>query len=69
MASFEGQTQGVMEEIVKIESVAPYNAMRGVPTRHPLVTVTDLSEAQPMAAKTLNFGLYVIYLKELNAGS
>ena len=57
-----------MNEIVKIESVAQYNTMRGVPTLHPLVTVLDLSKAKPMAAKTFNFGLYAVYLKELECG-
>ncbi|WP_018612293.1 helix-turn-helix domain-containing protein [Segetibacter koreensis] len=57
-----------MNEIVKIETVAQYNAMRGVPTKHPLITVLDLSKAQPMAAKTFNFGLYAVYLKELECG-
>lgn len=57
-----------MNEIVKLDSVAQYNAMRGVPTLHPLITVLDLSKAQPMPAKTFNFGLYAIYLKELECG-
>lgn len=57
-----------MEEIVKIESVAQYNTMRGVSTLHPLVTVVDLSKAHPMPARTFNFGLYAIFLKELNCG-
>lgn len=57
-----------MNEIVKIESVAQYNTMRGVPTLHPLVTVLDLSKAKPMDAKTFNFGLYAVYLKELECG-
>lgn len=57
-----------MNEIVKLENVAQYNAMRGVETLHPLVTVVDLSKAKPMPAKTFNFGLYAVYLKELNCG-
>ncbi|MCF2502057.1 helix-turn-helix transcriptional regulator [Dyadobacter sp. CY107] len=57
-----------MEEIVKLDSVAAYNNMRGVKTQHPLVTLLDLSEAEPMPAKTFNFGLYAVYLKELNCG-
>lgn len=57
-----------MEEIVKLDNVAAYNKMRGVPTLHPLVTVIDLSKAQPMPAKTFNFGLYAVYLKELKCG-
>ncbi|WP_413511681.1 helix-turn-helix domain-containing protein [Myroides odoratus] len=57
-----------MEEIVKVDSVSVYNKLRGVPTLHPLVTVIDLSKAAPMTAKTFNFGVYAIYLKELNCG-
>lgn len=57
-----------MEEIVKINSIAQYNAMRGVTTRHPLVTVIDLSKALPMPARSFNFGLYAVGLKETNCG-
>lgn len=57
-----------MEEIVKLESVAQYNTMRGMTTLHPLITVLDLSKAKPMPAAKFNFGLYAIYLKELNCG-
>lgn len=57
-----------MEEIVKIESVTQYNKMRGVETLHPLITVIDLSKANPIPAQTFNFSLYVVYLKELKCG-
>lgn len=57
-----------MEEIVKITSIAEYNSMRGVGTRHPLVTVIDVSQALPMPARSFNFGLYAVGLKELNYG-
>jgi len=57
-----------MEEIIKLDNVAQYNHMRGVETLHPLITVLDLSKAKPMPAKTFNFGLYAVYLKELNCG-
>ncbi len=57
-----------MEEIVKLETVAEYNGMRGVETLHPLVSVLDLSKTKPMPAKTFNFGLYAVFLKELNCG-
>ena len=32
-----------MDDVVKLDNVAAYNAMRGVGTLHPLVTVLDLS--------------------------
>jgi AraC family transcriptional activator of pobA len=57
-----------METIVRIESVDQYNKMRGVETLHPLITVIDLAKAKAMPAQTFNFGLYAIYLKELECG-
>ena len=56
-----------MEEIVRIASIAQYNTMRGVTTKHPLVTIIDHSKALPMPARSFNFGLYAVGLKELNA--
>ena len=57
-----------MEEIVKLESVAQYNQLRGVETLHPLVTMLDLAKAKPMPAAKFNFGLYAVYLKEIKCG-
>jgi len=57
-----------MEKIIKIESIAEYNKIRGIETLHPLVTVMDLSKTFPMPEKTFNFGVYAVYLKELNCG-
>jgi len=53
-----------MEEIVKLESVAQFNDLRGMPTLHPLVTVIDLSAARPIPGGRYNYGLYAIFLKE-----
>ncbi|MGI4744289.1 MAG: helix-turn-helix domain-containing protein [Janthinobacterium lividum] len=57
-----------MEEIVKMDSIAYYTALRGVPTKHPLVAVIDLAQAQPMPAQAFNFGVYAVGLKELHHG-
>ena len=57
-----------MKEIVKLDNVSNYNNMRGIQTLNPLITVIDLSKAKPMPAKTFNFGLFAVYLKELNCG-
>lgn len=57
-----------MKEILKIDSIAQYNAMRGLGTKHPLVAVIDLSKAQPMPAGSFNFGLYAVGLKEQHFG-
>lgn len=57
-----------MEEIIKISTIAQYNTMRGITTKHPLLTVIDLSKAQPMPAKIFNYGLYAVGLKETDYG-
>lgn len=57
-----------MEEIIQLDNVSQYNTIRGMTTQHPLVTVIDLSKAKSMPAKTFNFGLYAVYLKELQCG-
>lgn len=57
-----------MKEIVNLDSVALYNKMRGAETRHPLVSVLDLSKTNSLPPQTLNFGLYAVFLKELNCG-
>ncbi len=57
-----------MEKIIKIDTVDMYNKMRGMETLNPLITIIDLSKAQAMPAQTFHFGLYGIYLKELQCG-
>jgi AraC family transcriptional activator of pobA len=57
-----------MEEVLKINSIAQYNTLRGIITKHPLVTVIDLSEAEPMPARTFNFNFYAVGLKEMDYG-
>lgn len=57
-----------MEPIGKIESIDQYNKLRGIATRHPLVTVINLSEAKAMPTGVFNLGLYAIYLKQIKCG-
>ena len=57
-----------MSTITQLNSVTEYNQLRGVKTLHPLVTMLDLSKAVPMPAQNFFFGLYAIYLKELECG-
>lgn len=57
-----------MTDIIKLETVAQYNDIRGMSTLHPLITVLDLQYAKPMPEARFNFGLYAIYLKQLVCG-
>ncbi|MFT3933996.1 MAG: helix-turn-helix transcriptional regulator [Chitinophagaceae bacterium] len=60
-------------EIIHIDSIADYNTMCSLKTLHPLVTVNDYSKqvasgsaARP--ARTFNFSVYGIFLKEFDCG-
>lgn len=57
-----------MPAIISIDSIPQYNALRGAPTLHPLVSVMDYRKVKPMAAGTYRFGLYAIILKEIDCG-
>lgn len=68
ISKFDFGIMMTMTEIMHLNNVTTYNQMRGVETLHPLVTVVDLSKAKPMPAQTFNFGMYAIFLKEVNCG-
>jgi AraC family transcriptional regulator, transcriptional activator of pobA len=57
-----------MDKIIKIESVAQFNALRGQETLHPLVTVLDQAKSKPLNPARFISGLYVVYLKEVKCG-
>ena len=53
-----------MEEILKINSMDDYNKLFGLETRHPLVSVVDLSQATRWPTQAVfNYGIYALYLK------
>lgn len=60
----------IMKDIIKIDSVEKYNALFGVETLHPLVSVVSLAEAktQPVGRTVFNYGLYALFLKNLMCG-
>ncbi len=57
-----------MDEIVKLESIAQYNTMRGIETLHPLVSVYDFSRMKPIPGTRVQFGFYCVFLKEVKCG-
>ncbi len=54
--------------ILNLKCVAEYNRIMGVETLHPLVSVIDLSEAQPIRHMLLTADFYMIFLKEVKCG-
>lgn len=56
------------KNIHNIETIAEYNAMLGVESLHPLVSVIDLSKAARMHHQRHTFSFYVVFLKEVKCG-
>jgi AraC-like DNA-binding protein len=57
-----------MDDLLKLESVAQYNALVGHETLHPLVSVIDLSKAKPRKLRRMYYGVYAIFLKQIKCG-
>lgn len=57
-----------MEKVLKFETIRDYNNFNNQPTLHPLVSVVDLSKAEPRPARRLSYGFYTIFLKQIRCG-
>jgi AraC-like DNA-binding protein len=57
-----------MKPTINFERVADYNAFNKHETLHPLVSVVDLSKADPRGQSIMNFGIFCIILKQVVCG-
>jgi len=57
-----------MEAMRRFETINEYNAFNNNETLHPLVSVVDLSKANPRQGSRMYFGFYTIFLKEVKCG-
>ncbi len=57
-----------MENIIRFETINDYNAFNNNETQHPLVSVVDLSKANPRQGSRMYFGFYTIFLKDVKCG-
>lgn len=57
-----------MDTLRRFENINDYNAFNNNETLHPLVSVVDLSKANPRTASNMFFGFYTIFLKEVKCG-
>jgi len=58
-----------MNTILKIDKISQYNALRGIETTHPLISVFDISESKmPPNHVKMNLAFYSIYLKGGDCG-
>lgn len=52
----------------RFETINDYNAFNNNETLHPLVSVVDLSKANPRTGSKMYFGFYTIFLKDVKCG-
>jgi len=57
-----------MDIIKRFETIDDYNAFNNNETLHPLVSVVDLSKANPRQGSKMYFGFYTIFLKDVKCG-
>jgi AraC family transcriptional regulator, transcriptional activator of pobA len=57
-----------MDTLRRFETIRDYNAFNNNETLHPLVSVVDLSKANPRQGSRMYFGFYTIFLKEVKCG-
>lgn len=57
-----------MNNIRRFETVNDYNVFNNNETLHPLVSVVDMSKANPRQASNMYFGFYTIFLKDIKCG-
>lgn len=55
-------------EILQIESIDQYNKLFDLETRHPLVSVADISRPEQLKPHRMNVCFYALFLKESNCG-
>ena len=58
-----------MGDIIKLDNVSQYNALYGMETLHPLISVIDFSKSKPVQRIRMNIGFYCIFLKEIKCGN
>ncbi|MDF2187978.1 helix-turn-helix domain-containing protein [Paraflavitalea sp. CAU 1676] len=57
-----------MDNMLKFNSINDYNVFNNNTTLHPLVSVVDLSKANPRSGSRMYFGFYTIFLKDVVCG-
>jgi len=57
-----------MDDLRRFNTISEYNEFNNNPTKHPLVSVVDLSKASPRSGSRMYFGFYTIFLKDVKCG-
>jgi AraC family transcriptional activator of pobA len=57
-----------MTDIINFKTVKEYNVFNNNETKHPLISVVDLSKAVPRKLRRLRYEFYTIFLKKVHCG-
>lgn len=57
-----------MDSMRRFNTINEYNAFNNNETKHPLVSVVDLSKADPRSGSRMYFGFYIVFLKDVKCG-
>ncbi|WP_221391461.1 AraC family transcriptional regulator [Dyadobacter sp. NIV53] len=57
-----------MENVLRFKSIREYNAFNKHETLHPLVSIVDLSKADPRESRRMGYDFYVVFLKQIKCG-
>lgn len=57
-----------MDKLLRFDTISEYNAFNNNETLHPLVSVVDMSKANPRHLFRQSFGFYTIFLKDVKCG-
>ncbi len=57
-----------MDDILNFETIKQYNAFNNHEALHPLVSIIDLSKADPRKFRRMRYSFYTIFLKEIKCG-
>jgi AraC-like DNA-binding protein len=57
-----------MDSVRRFNTISEYNAFNNNETKHPLVSVVELSKANPRSGSRMYFGFYIVFLKDVKCG-
>jgi len=57
-----------MDTMRRFNTISEYNSFNNNETKHALVSVVDLSKADPRQGSQMYFGFYIVFLKDVKCG-
>jgi AraC family transcriptional activator of pobA len=57
-----------MEDVLRFKTIREYNTFNNHTTLHPMVSIVDLSKADPRELRRMAYDFYVVFLKKIHCG-